>query len=127
MVIRRYKRSDLKISRAYSEKNKEVIRRHQRGDQRAQKEKLKNIEGVIRIYQKEAKAVNRRTDNAMSKSLEMSKGKSIMVKQIECIHNSMAYRKETNNDPQSTTQKATFRTTDKPGINSTKPMTYVKL
>ena len=108
-------------------KNKEVIRRHQRGDQRVQKEKLTNIEGVIRINQKEAKAVNRRTDNAMSKSLEMSKGKSIMVKQIEYIHNSMAYRKETNNDPQSTTQKATLRTTDKPGINSTKPMTYVKL
>jgi uncharacterized membrane protein (DUF106 family) len=53
-------------------------------------EKLKNIEGVIRIYQKEAKAVNRRTDNAMSKGLEMSKGKSIMVKQIEYTHNSMA-------------------------------------
>ena len=46
---------------------------------------LENIEGVIRIYQKEAKAVNRRTDNAMSNSLEMSKGKSIMVKQIEYI------------------------------------------
>ena len=28
---------------------------------------------------------------------------------------------------QSTTQKATFRTTDKSGINSTNPMTYVKL
>jgi hypothetical protein len=40
-----------------------------------QKEKLKNIEGVIRIYQKEAKVVNRTTDNAMSKSLQMSKGK----------------------------------------------------
>jgi uncharacterized membrane protein (DUF106 family) len=59
-----------------------------------QKEKLKNIEGVIRIYQKEAKVVNRTTDNAMSKSLEMSKGKSIMVKQIEYIHNSMAYEKK---------------------------------
>ena len=39
----------------------------------------------------------------------------------------MAKRKERNNDPQSTTQKATFRTTDQPGINSTNPMTYVKL
>ena len=48
-----------------------------------QKGKLENIEGVIRRYQKETTAVNRRTDNAMSKSLEMSKGKSIMVRQIE--------------------------------------------
>jgi hypothetical protein len=38
---------------------------------------------IIRRYQKETTAVNRRTDNAMSKSLEMSKGKSIMVRQIE--------------------------------------------
>ena len=55
-------------------KNKGVIRRYQRSDQRLRKEKLKNIEGVIRRYQKETTAVNRRTDNAMSKSLEMSKG-----------------------------------------------------
>jgi hypothetical protein len=48
-----------------------------------QKWKLENIEGVIRRYQKETTAVNRRTENAMSKSLEMSKGKSIMVRQIE--------------------------------------------
>jgi hypothetical protein len=49
--------------------------RFPRGYQRLQKGKLENIEGVIRRYQKETKAVNGRTDNAMSKCLEMSKGK----------------------------------------------------
>jgi len=46
-----------------------VIRRHQRGYQRVQKGKLENIEEVIRKYQKETKAVNRRTNNSMHKSL----------------------------------------------------------
>ena len=92
-VIRKHQRSDLKIPTEFSEnskgvirtKNKGVIRRHQRGDQRLQRWKLENIEGVIRRYQQQTKGVNGRTDNAMSNSLEMSKGKSIMVKQIEYI------------------------------------------
>jgi hypothetical protein len=78
-VIRRYQRVNQK-------KTKGIIRRHQRGYQRLQKGKLENIEGVIRRYQKETKAVNGRTDNAMSKCLEMSKGKSITVNQIEYRH-----------------------------------------
>jgi hypothetical protein len=45
--------------------------------------KLKNIEGVIMRYQSETQAVNRRTVNAISKTLEISKRKSIIVKQIE--------------------------------------------
>ena len=63
---------------------------------RVQKGKLKNIEGIMRKYQKETKAVIQRTDNSMYKSLQMSKGKSIMVKQTEYIpFNCLKKRKQT--------------------------------
>ena len=64
-------------------KPKGVIRRHQRGYPRVQKGKLENIEGVIRRYQNETKTVNRKTDNPMSKSLEMSKEKANRVHTIQ--------------------------------------------
>jgi hypothetical protein len=48
-----------------------------------QNRRLENIEGVIMRYQSEMQAVNRRTVNAISKTLEISKRKSIIVKQIE--------------------------------------------
>jgi hypothetical protein len=39
----------------------------------------------------------------------------------------MAERIETNNNLQSTTQKAKYGTTEKPRMNSTKPISHVKL